>query len=61
MNYLHTKVMMMSNGVLDHYLIAQALGWDWNFWTMLTLTGIEILIFIGIVSLCIVLNAYSER
>jgi hypothetical protein len=53
--------MMSSNGVLDQYLIAQALGWDWNFWTMLTLTGIEILIFIGIVSLCIVLNAYFER
>lgn len=52
---------MSSNSVLDQYLIAQALGWDWNFWTMLTLTGIEILIFIAIVGLCVVLDAYSKR
>ena len=53
--------MSETGGMLDAYLICQALGWDWNFWTMLTLTGIEILIFIGIAGLCIVLGAYFER
>ena len=36
----------MSGEMLDNYLIAQALGWDWNFWTMLTLTGIELVCFL---------------
>ena len=43
---------MGNNGMLDNYLIAQALGWDWNFWTMITLTGIEIAIFILMVAVC---------
>jgi len=43
---------MGNNGMLDNYLIAQALGWEWNFWTMVTITGIEIGIFILIVALC---------
>lgn len=38
--------------MLDNYLIAQALGWEWNFWTMITITGIEIGIFILIVAIC---------
>ena len=38
----------MSSGgnMLDSYLIAQALGWEWNFWTMITITGIEIGLFL---------------
>ena len=43
---------MGNSGMLDNYLIAQALGWDWNFWTMVTITGIEIGIFILMVALC---------
>ena len=40
----------MSNtgGMLDAYLIAQALGWDWNFWTMITISFAPILIIGGI-------------
>lgn len=43
---------MSNSGMLDNYLIAQALGWEWNFWTMITITGIEIGIFILIVAIC---------
>jgi hypothetical protein len=44
----------MSNtgGVLDTYLIAQALGWDWNLWTMITIDAI--LLGIGIVIIVLV-------
>ena len=53
---IYSKGDQMSNsGMLDNYLIAQALGWDWNFWTMITITGIEIGIFILMVALCGVL------
>lgn len=42
--------MSNGNGLLDAYLLAQALGWDWNFQTMILLgyalpIGIAILIF----------------
>lgn len=43
---------MSNSGMLDNYFIAQALGWEWNFWTMITITGIEIGIFILIVAIC---------
>ena len=43
---------MSNSGMLDSYLIAQALGWEWNFWTMICISGLEILIFIAMVALC---------
>lgn len=46
--------------MLDNYLIAQALGWDWNFWTMLTLTGIELVCFFAFVSLCGILCMWVD-
>lgn len=46
---------MGNSGMLDNYLIAQALGGDWNFWTMVTITGIEIGIFILMIAVCGVL------
>ena len=52
----------MSNtgNMLDNYLIAQALGWEWNFQTMITLWGIEIAIFIVIVAIVCVLSAWLD-
>jgi hypothetical protein len=46
----------MSNtgGMLDTYLIAQALGWEWNLTTMIILTITPILIIIGILVLIFV-------
>lgn len=35
----------MSN-IFDAYLIAQALGWDWNIWTMILINGFELLLMI---------------
>jgi len=43
---------MSNSGMLDNYLIAQALGWNWDFGTMVLLTGIEIGIFILMVAVC---------
>lgn len=37
---------MSDGGMLDYYLIAQALGWEWNFWTMISMFGISVVIFI---------------
>ena len=51
---------MSNNGMLDNYLIAQALGWEWNFWTMITITGMEIGIFILMVAICGVLCLYFD-
>ena len=51
---------MSDNGLLDTYLIAQALGWEWNIWTMITITGIEIGIFILIVAFCLVISAWLD-
>ena len=50
----------MSGEMLDNYLIAQALGWDWNFWTMLTLTGIEFVCFFAFVCLCGILCMWMD-
>lgn len=47
------------SGMLDNYLIAQALGMDWNFWTMILLSGVEIIFFIImviIVSLIVIME-----
>lgn len=40
--------MSESGGMLDAYLIAQALGWDWNFNTMIILSLGPILV-IGLI------------
>ena len=52
----------MSNtgGVLDTYLIAQALGWEWNLWTIITINGILIGIFILIVAICGILKLWAD-
>ena len=52
--------MSETGGMLDNYLIAQALGWDWNFWTMLTLTGIELVCFFALVCLCGILAMWMD-
>ncbi len=39
---------MSDNGMLDAYLICQALGWEWNFTSMIILTLAPILI-IGLI------------
>ena len=39
---------MMSSGMFDAYLIAQALGWEWNFWTMIVISFGPIII-IGLI------------
>ena len=37
--------MANTGGLLDTYLIAQALGWEWNIWTIIILTlGIPLLL-----------------
>ena len=51
----------MSSGMLDNYLIAQALGMDWNLWTMILLSGAEVLLFIGFVALCVIIDWYVKR
>ena len=38
---------MTDSGMLDTYLIAQALGWEWNFTTMVILSLAPILIIGG--------------
>ena len=38
-----------AGSMLDNYLIAQALGWNWDFGTMVLLWGIEFGIFLLIV------------
>lgn len=43
-----------SSGMLDTYLIAQALGWEWNFTTMVILSLAPILIIGGILLLVFV-------
>ena len=53
----------MSNtgSVLDTYLIAQALGWEWNLWTMIlidgALLGISLLIIVVAGILCLWLDS----
>lgn len=39
--------MSETGGMLDTYLICQALGWDWNFTSMIILTLAPILIILG--------------
>ena len=46
--------MSNSGGMLDTYLIAQALGWEWNFTTMVILSLAPILIIGGILLLIFV-------
>lgn len=43
--------MSETGGMLDTYLIAQALGWEWNFTTMVILWLAPILIIGGIIFL----------
>lgn len=45
----------------DAYLICQALGWEWNFWTMSLITGVEILIGIILVICGLVVTAYLQN
>ena len=39
--------MSETGGLLDAYLLCQALGWEWNFWNMVIITIAPILIFGG--------------
>lgn len=50
----------MSNtgGMLDWYLLAQALGMEWNIWTILTFFGAGIIIFIIITFVVFLLNIW---
>ena len=43
---------MADNGLLFAFLLSQALGLDWNFWTILLLEFIPILIFVIVILLC---------
>lgn len=45
----------------DNYLIAQALGWNWDFGTILLLWGIELGLFLLVVAICGVINFYFEN
>ena len=49
------------SGMWDNYLIAQALGWNWDFGTMLLLCGIEIGLFLLAVAMCGVISFYLEN
>ena len=40
--------MSETGGMLDTYLICQALGWEWNFWNMILLSVGPILV-IGLI------------
>lgn len=35
---------MTDGGMLDAYLVCQALGWEWNFWNMVIITFAPLLI-----------------
>lgn len=52
----------MSNngGMLDTYLIAQALGWEWNLQTMLTIDAILLGIGLLIVAFLFLLSAWLD-
>ena len=52
----------MSNtgGMLDTYLICQALGWEWNLTSMIILTLIPFII-IGIIGFTFVFLDYREK
>ena len=43
---------MMSSGMLDTYLIAQALGLPWNTWTMIGIGAVELLLGLLFIASC---------
>ena len=52
--------MSETGGMLDTYLLAQALGWEWNIWTIIILDGTLILLFIIIICIVGLLGVYFK-
>lgn len=46
--------------MLDNYLIAQALGWNWDLGTILLLSGIEIGFVLLIIIIFILIKVWTE-
>ena len=49
-----------TGSVLDTYLIAQALGWEWNLWTMITIDAILLGIGLCIAVLVVIFAAWMD-
>lgn len=52
--------MTNNGGMLDTYLIAQALGWEWNLGTILLIDGMCIAMFIVIAFLVMIFVAWVD-